>query len=194
MLKRIVVVFLSLVLLLVLLSAAEEEPVLLLIPLIALLVVLLRKKRRTGKTTEPQKRRAKPMANPLHAEPPARNAAPASSSASHEQTLRIKLAGTAAVKQRQVYLQKIDEVEPPFDACLYDIQQIEYKGEPAFQVCAFCDDGRPDRVLGMVPAAQVQQVQAIYPRITHVDVEVYGGPRCDGEERFYGASATLTYE
>lgn len=109
------------------------------------------------------------------------------------QTKKVTLAGTAAVQARQGYLWKIDQMVEPFDCCTYGVEQCEYKGEPAFKVYASLTDGT-DKVLGMVPANQVKNVLQIYDRIFEVDVDVYGGPEYDGDEKYYGASATFYYD
>lgn len=107
--------------------------------------------------------------------------------------LKVKLAGTAKVKARQGYLQKIAEMLPPFDDCYFGINQTEWEGKPAFQVLACFMKDIDDKVIGMVPADEVDRVLLIYDRIVRTDVEVYGGPEYEGDDKYYGASATFYY-
>ena len=109
-------------------------------------------------------------------------------------TKKVTLAGTAAVKARQGYLRKIDEMIEPFDCGRYGINLTEYKGEPAFDVYIDMMGEREDKVIGKVPADKVNDILKIYDRISLVDVEVYGGPEYEGDDKNYGASATFYYD
>ena len=104
---------------------------------------------------------------------------------------RFKIAGVT-FEGRQTTLRKIDEMEDEkYTGCSYGIEQTEYKGSPAIKVYAeLADDKMTEKVLGFVPAEEVQDVLKIYDRVFHVDVEVYGGD----DDKNYGAAATLYYD
>ncbi len=104
---------------------------------------------------------------------------------------RFKIAGVT-FEGRQTTLRKIDEMEDEkYTGCSYGIEQTEYKGSPAIKVYAeLADDNMTEKVLGFVPAEEVQDVLKIYDRVFHVDVEVYGGD----DDKNYGAAATLYYD
>lgn len=93
---------------------------------------------------------------------------------------------------RQTTLRKIDEMEDEkYISCSYGIEQTEYKGSPAIKVYAeLSDDNMTEKVLGFVPAEEVQDVLKIYDKVFYVDVEVYGGY----DDKNYGAAATLYYD
>lgn len=93
---------------------------------------------------------------------------------------------------RQTYLRKISEYEEPFVGCMFDVNKTEYKGETAFEVVALLDDGK-EKVLGNIAKKDIAKVEEIYDSITSVDVNVYGGPEYDEDDKNYGASVELFY-
>ena len=145
--------------------------------LAVLLFWLSRKKRKDKQTPQP-------VPEPVPQPSPSPTPQPA------EGIINFRIAGTS-FGGRQGLLQKIDESQDDkYLFCSYDIEQREYKGEPAFCIVAeLADDDFTRKDLGFVPAALVPQVQAVFDRIKKVEVEIYGG----GEDKNYGAAATIKY-
>ena len=89
---------------------------------------------------------------------------------------------------RQRYLKKIDEVDDAWYDCTYEIQETEYKGEPAADIVACLMNG-DEKVIGKVPAELVQRILELNELDPLVEVNVYGG---DG--KYYGASCKLSWK
>lgn len=135
------------------------------------------------------RRKRKPKATPAPATPQPAAAPATPSPAAHVEfdSLRFKVTGVT-FNGRQTYLQKIDEYEEPFVGCGFDIQETEYKGEPAFQIVATLDNGG-EKVVGFVPKELIPKVEAVKDRISLVEVEVYGGDA----GKSYGASCEISW-
>jgi hypothetical protein len=79
--------------------------------------------------------------------------------------------------------------------CTFGLEPTEYEGNLAYTIVAkLWDDEMTEKEIGMVPAAMVDRVQRVYDNVFDVDVEVYGGPDDDMEDKSYGAQATLYFD
>ena len=110
--------------------------------------------------------------------------------------ISFRIAGVT-FKGRQTTLRKIATADDDslYGMCTYKLVPTEYNGDPAFMVVAqLCDDEMTEKEIGMVPAAMVDRVQRVYDNVFDVDVEVYGGPNDDMEDKSYGAQATLYFD
>ena len=144
-------------------------------------------------------RSVQPTPRPAATPAPAPAAAPAAAPQPSPFDIRKASAGEYHFKihgvtheGRQTTLKKIDEMEDErYICCSYGIEQTEYNGSPAIKVYAeLSDDNMTEKVLGFVPAEEVQDVLKIYDKVFYVDVEVYGGY----DDKNYGAAATLYYD
>lgn len=102
--------------------------------------------------------------------------------------IQFNLAGVT-FNGRQRILKGIEECEDKYMG-FYTIEKTEYQGEPAFRVVLSDYDCSHEYDLGRVPANLVNDVLAIYDRITKVSLTTHGG--YDGKS--YGASVVVHYK
>lgn len=106
-------------------------------------------------------------------------------------TLSYRLAGVT-FQGRQKWLKKIARLQESYEYVQCELEPYEWKGEPACRVLAYLD-GMDDPVdIGNIPAAAAANVCDLIDRVTSVDVEVYGGPEYEGDDKSYGAEVTIT--
>lgn len=110
--------------------------------------------------------------------------------------ISFRIAGVT-FKGRQTTLRKIATADDdsPYGMCTFGLEPTEYEGNLAYTIVAkLWDDEMTEKEIGMVPAAMVDRVQRVYDNVFDVDVEVYGGPDDDMEDKSYGAQATLYFD
>lgn len=106
-------------------------------------------------------------------------------------TLSYKLAGVT-FQGRQRWLKKMAKLQDEFEYVQCELEPYEWKGDPACRVLAYFDDQEEPADIGNIPAAAAANVCSLIDRVTQVDVEVYGGPEYEGDDKSYGAEVTIT--
>lgn len=106
-------------------------------------------------------------------------------------TLSYRLAGVT-FQGRQKWLKKIARLQEAYEYVQCELEPYDWKGEPACRVLAYFDDQEEPVDIGNIPAAAAANVCSLIDRVTQVDVEVYGGPEYEGDDKSYGAEVTIT--
>lgn len=106
-------------------------------------------------------------------------------------TLSYKLAGVT-FQGRQKWLKKIARLQEDYEPVMCELEPFEWKGSPACRVLAYLDDEAEPVDIGNIPAAAAASVCKLIDRVASVDVEVYGGPEYEGDDKSYGAEVTIT--
>ena len=106
-------------------------------------------------------------------------------------TLSYRLAGVT-FQGRQRWLKKMAKLQDEFEYVQCELEPYEWKGDPACRVLAYFDDREEPVDIGNIPAAAAANVCSLLDRVTSVDVEVYGGPEYEGDDKNYGAEVTIT--
>lgn len=106
-------------------------------------------------------------------------------------TLSYKLAGVT-FQGRQKWLQKIARLQEDYEPVMCELEPFEWKGDPACRVLAYLDDVDEPVDIGNIPATAAASVCKLIDRVASVDVEVYGGPEYEGDDKSYGAEVTIT--
>ena len=154
---------------------------------LGVLLIVLGAKRRKAKRA---RKAAAAAAAPAAPAAPTTQAAPTAPAPAKtpDPAYNFRIAGVT-FEGRQRILKGIANSEDKYTGTFH-IDQIEYQGAPAFRVTLMTyDDDGTEYDIGRVPAALVNDILAVYDRITHVSVSVYGG--YDGKS--YGAAATVYY-
>lgn len=166
-----------------LVKATQNQLVLLLVMAACLIGIL----GQLCKVKRGQKTAARPVQST--AAPAARNYAVSIETSGR--TLSYRLAGVT-YQGRQKWLKKMAKQQDEFEYVQCELEPYEWKGDPACRVLAYFDDQEEPVDIGNIPAAAAANVCSLIDRVTSVDVEVYGGPEYDGDDKSYGAEVTIT--
>lgn len=171
----------------VLVTTSAVVPGVILIALGVFLLILGIRRRSRRKTAAAAAPTPAADQSPAPAPAPAPDPAPAPANPI-EPFIQFRLAGVT-FNNRQRILKGIDEDEEKYIG-FYTIEKTEYQGAPAFRVVLNDFDGEHEYDVGMVPAPLVDNVLAVYDRITKVNLSVYGGY----DDKSYGASVVAYYK
>lgn len=105
-------------------------------------------------------------------------------------TLRYRLAGVT-FEGRQKWLKKISQIQDNYGDVSFELEPYDWKGEPACRVLAYLEDRDEPVDIGNIPAAAAANVCGLMERVASVDVEVYGGPEYEGDDKSFGAEVTI---